>query len=124
MGAGLQDESVEVEGAGLWPDDALAALHRSLKRYLLNSELSLRRVGLRRQASTFDPCLFFVLRDDGQAVGALTTHIDDILGCGEPDVLAKIRNFPGARFGELTLQEESFCASVRNWCKIAPFRPP
>ena len=33
--------------------DAPAAFHRSLKRYLLDSELSMKCVGLRRQASTF-----------------------------------------------------------------------
>ena len=49
----------------------------------------MKNVGLRCQASTFGPSLFFVFRDQGQAVGVFTTHIDDILGCGEPDVLPK-----------------------------------
>ena len=80
-------------------NDAPVAFHRYLKRYLLNSELSMGRVGLRCQASTFDPCLFFVFRGEGHAVGVFTTHIDDISGCGEPDVLAKMRNFAERRFG-------------------------
>ena len=65
-------------------------------------------VALRCQAPTFDPCLSFVFRNERQAVGASATHIDDILGCGEPDVLTKMRNFSGQRFGKLGLQEESF----------------
>ena len=65
-------------------------------------------VGLRRQASAFVPCSLFVFRRGGQAVGAFTAHIDDISGCGEPDVLTKARNFPEQRFGELHLQGQSF----------------
>ena len=65
-------------------------------------------VGLRHQAPTFDPCLFFVFRGKGQAVGAFAAHIDDILRRGEPDVLTKMRNFPEQRKGELQLQGESF----------------
>ena len=74
----------------------------------MNSDLSAKHVGLRRQASTFDPCLLFVFRDQGQAAGVFTTHIDDILGCGEPDVLPKIRGFSGQRRGAMKLQENSF----------------
>ena len=40
----------------------------------------MKSVGLRCQASALDPCLFFVSRDQGLAVGAVATHIDDILG--------------------------------------------
>ena len=68
----------------------------------------MRRVGLRRQASTPDPCLFFIIRCTGSAAGAFITHIDDILGCGEPDVLPKIRGSSGQRFGELKLRESPF----------------
>ena len=32
----------------------------------------------------------------------------DILGCGEPDLHAKLRVFLGRRFGELKLQEPPF----------------
>lgn len=41
------------------------------------------------------------------------THIDDILGRGEPDVLSKIRKFPEQRFGEIIYQESAF-AHVRK----------
>ena len=34
-----------------------------------------------------------------------TTHIDDILGCGEPDGLPKSREYLERRLGELKLQE-------------------
>ena len=88
--------------------DAPVAFHRSPKRHVLTSELSMKSVGLRRQASTFDPCVFFVFRDQWQAVGALATHIDDISGRGEPDVLTKIRHFLEKRFGTMKLQEDSF----------------
>ena len=97
-------------------DDAQGAFHRSLKRHLLDSELSTQGVGLRCQASAFDPCLFLVFRDQGQAVGAFTTHIDDVLGCGETDVLTKIRHFRETRFGTTKLQEDSF---VHNGMELA-----
>ena len=38
------------------------------------------------EASKFDPCLFFVFRRSGFAVGVITAHIDDLLGCGEQDI--------------------------------------
>ena len=41
-------------------------------------------------------------------MAVFTTHIDDILGCGQPDVLPKIRAYLGQRFGELQLRESSF----------------
>ena len=89
-------------------NDAPAAFRRSLKRHLLNSELPTRSVGLRCRASAFDPCLFFAFRDEGQAVGASATHIDDISGCGEPDALEKICHFSEKRFRTMKLQEDSF----------------
>ena len=64
-------------------------------------------MGLRCQASTFDPCLLFVFPTAASAAGAFATHID-ILGRGEPDGLAKMRSFPEQRFGELKSQEPSF----------------
>ena len=39
-------------------NDAPAASRRSATRHLLNSELSVKDVGLRCQAPTFDPCFF------------------------------------------------------------------
>ena len=38
------------------PNDAPAAFHRSLKRYILNPDLSVKNAGLRCKAPTFDPC--------------------------------------------------------------------
>ena len=56
-------------------------------------------MGLRFEVSTADPHLFFVFEETGRTVGAFTAHIDDILGCGEPYGLLKIREFPEQRFG-------------------------
>ena len=84
------------------------AFHRSLKKHLLESASSLESVGLRCEGSTFDPCLFFVYRGNGSAVGVFTTHIDDILGCGEDEVMTKLREFLEIRFGELKVQESKF----------------
>ena len=44
----------------------------------------------------------------GDAAGALTTHIDDILRCGGPDILVRVHEFSGRRFGDLKAQEKSF----------------
>ena len=52
---------------------------------------------------------FFVFRKSGWAVGAATTHIEDILECGEPDLLLKVRRFLGNCFSKLKVQGES-CA--------------
>ena len=68
----------------------------------------MKRVGLLCQVSAFDPCLFFVFRETRRPAGAFTTHIDDILGRGGPDVLPKIRDFSGRRFGELKLPDAAF----------------
>ena len=74
----------------------------------MNGTLSMDKVGLWRKGSSFDPCLFFVYRKQGSAVGAFTTHIDDISGFGEPGVMESIRKFSELRFGELKLQEGNF----------------
>ena len=82
-------------------NDAPVAFRRSLKRHLLNAEASLKCLSPRCQASTLDLCLFFVFRTAGSSVGAPTTHIDDIFGRGESDVLAEMRSFLVRHFGEL-----------------------
>ena len=46
------------------------------------------------------PPSFLYFRNTGIAAGAFATHIDDILGCGEPDALPRIREFSERRFGE------------------------
>ena len=71
-------------------NDAPVASRRFQKRHLLNSVAPMKSAGLRCQASTIDPYLFSVFREEGSVVGGFTTHIDDILGYGEPDVLAKM----------------------------------
>ena len=55
-------------------NDAPAAPHRSLERYLANETHSLQAAYLRAEASKFDPRLFFVYRRSGLAVGVVTTH--------------------------------------------------
>ena len=55
-----------------------------------------------------DPFLYFVYRKTGSAVRALATHIDDILGCGECDLHARVREFSKERFGEMEGLEGSF----------------
>ena len=66
------------------------------------------RGDLKFEASLLDPRLHFVFRLSGGVAGAITTHIDDILGCGEPDPSFQARLFPGKRFGELKVQGKSF----------------
>ena len=39
----------------------------------------MKSLGLRCQTSTLDPCLFFVFRKGGRAVGVFTAHIGDNL---------------------------------------------
>ena len=68
----------------------------------------MKSVGLRRQAPTIDLCFFLVFRDQGQAVGAFTTHIDDISGFGETDVLETIRHLLEKRLRTMKLREDSF----------------
>ena len=68
-------------------NNAPLASQRSLKRYLVNEIDSLKAVDLRLEASTFGPCLFFVYRRSGLAVGVIAAHIDDLLGCREQDIL-------------------------------------
>ena len=89
-------------------NDAPAAFHRPQKKHRLNFEEPMKRAGLRCQVSTPAPSLCYVLRKAGSAVGAFTAHMEDILGCGEQDVLNKIRQLSGEQFGKLQLQESSF----------------
>ena len=72
------------------------------------AEDSLAEVGLEFEVSSFDPCLFFVYRRDGGAVGDFATRIDDILGRGAWGVPSKTRAFLELRFGKLKVQESPF----------------
>ena len=40
--------------------------------------------------------------------GAFTTHTDDVSGCGECDLLAKVRKFSENRSGGVQVQDGSF----------------
>lgn len=79
-----------------------------LQEFLLISGDSLARVGLHIRVSSFEPRLFFAFRREDGPVGAIATHIDAILGRGEPDALSKIRVSPECRFGEMRAQESPF----------------
>ena len=89
-------------------NDAPVAFQKTIQRYLLNCEESIRDVGLMYKASSFDPCLYFIYDKTNVAVGVFTTHIDDILGCGLHGTLEGTRKFSGKRFGPLKLQESEF----------------
>ena len=73
--------------------DAPAALHKILRRFCSRYKNSLALLGLKRQASVSDSCLYFVVRRCGGGVGPLTTHMDDTLGCGVPDIFSRGRQF-------------------------------
>ena len=89
-------------------NDAPVAFHRSLKRYLVNECDSLKLVDARLEASKFDTCLCFVYRRSGLAAGVITTHIDDLLGCGVQDILRKMENFSSTRLGPVKAQKDNF----------------
>ena len=89
-------------------NDAPVAAHRSHKRFLVNDADSLRAVDLRLEASVFDLGLFFVYRSSGSAVGVITTHIEDLLGCGEHDSFQRMEKFLAASFGPIKVQKNNF----------------
>ena len=84
------------------------AFRRTLQKYLLDKPHSLREVGLQYRISTFDPSLHFVFDQKDVAVGAFTTHIDDVLGCGAYGILDLTRKFLELRSGPLEIQESEF----------------
>ena len=59
------------------------------------------------QALSFDPCLLFVFRGGGCAVGARTTHIDDVPRRGNPNICSEARKYLGPTL-RLKVQEQSF----------------
>ena len=65
-------------------------------------------MGLRSEVSLFGPRDYLVSQKLGGAVGAVTTHIDDISGCGEPDLLLKVRCILEKRFDKLVVQGKFF----------------
>ena len=89
-------------------NDAPAALRDTLRRYLPRAADLSARADIEFLVSTFDPRKYFVLRGSGVAVGTLTTHTDDVPGCGEPDILLEERKYLGRRFGDSDAQEQYF----------------
>ena len=64
---------------------APGARHKTVQGNLLRPVELSAKIGMEFQVSSFGPCLYFIFRGWGGAVGlALTAHIDDVLGCGEP----------------------------------------
>ena len=94
--------------------DAPAAFRRPLKRYLVTATDSLKAVDLRIEASKFHPCLFLVYRKGGLAVGVITTHIDDLLGCGEQDTLRRMEKFLSPRFVPVKVQKDNSTHTGRD----------
>ena len=84
------------------PDDAPAAFRETLRSYLRRPEESLARFGLKFHVSPRGPRSCSVFRV------AYTTHIDDVLSCGEADILWKAAKYSAGRFGVLAAQEQSF----------------
>ena len=70
---------------------AAASFHVSLRDYLVRSAESPPSVGRRFELSPPGPRLYFVYRKWGTAVGAIATHIDDVSGRGEADLLLEER---------------------------------
>ena len=89
-------------------NDAPVAFHGSLKRYLVNDVDSLKAADLRSEAPKFDPCLVCVYRRSGPAVGVITTHSDDFLGCGVQDISQKMGTCLATRFGHVSAQKDNF----------------
>ena len=77
--------------------------------------------GLRFEASTPDPCLYVVYNAGKEAAGAFPVHIDDLLGCGAPDVLDRTRYYLEERFGPLKIQENSFVHVGMEFVQKADF---
>ena len=102
-------------------NDSPAAFRRSLHKYLANSAESLSSAGLRFAVSSLGPRMYFIFRKSGKAVGVITTHIDDISGCGEHDLLLRAWKFPEKRSGELKVQEGSFARVGAELAQVKDF---
>ena len=88
-------------------NDAPVAPHWTLRKYSANPVRSPAAVGLGFEVSSSGPSLFFVIRKSGGAFGATATHIDDISGCGEPELLSGVWRFSEKGLGESSVQEKS-----------------
>ena len=97
------------EAAAFGLNDAQAAFHRPLRRYLANSAEPRSNVGLRFEAPSFDPPPAFVLRKSGGDVGAVAASTADISGCSE----ALLFEGPGVA---LCARGRGFCPGGRLLC--------
>ena len=89
-------------------DDDPVAVHQPLRKYPVGAVDLPSSVGLRFEVSSFDPRMYLIFGKSGKAFGVITTHIDDILGRGEPDLLRRARGFPEKHSGKLRAQGGSF----------------
>ena len=76
-------------------NDAPVAFYRSLKRYLLQREVSLKLIGLKFTAPNLDPRVDTVFYREDVAVGVDSSHIGDISGCGALGVSERTRYLSG-----------------------------
>ena len=60
------------------------------------------------RVSEHDPRLENFMRDTGLAGGSTTTHVVDILGCGESGITDKATAHRALRVGTLKIQESKF----------------
>ena len=103
--------------------DAPAAFHRSLQENSSNSEKSLGKVGLRFRAPTFDPCLYFVFRDESGALGAFATHIGDIFGVAGRIPQERFESSRDIASGRRRCRRRPLCAWTWNFPSGAISRP-
>ena len=100
------------------------ASRETLQHCLMCSEEWSAFGGLKFREYSFDSCMYFVFRGDGGAVDALSTQIDDVLGCDEPGVLLEVRRFPERRFGRLDGRfgrHQSFAHVGMEWPQKSDF---
>ena len=87
-------------------NDAPEEFHRSLEGHLSDSEASMKRVGLRCQVSTFDPCLLLIEAPRARRV-RLPLTLMIFLGAANQMFCPRFGMFLGQRSGDLKLQGSS-----------------
>ena len=85
--------------------DAPVAFYSTLNGYLLGERDSLGAASLKCQVSTRDPFPCFAIRLYGVAFGVFTTHLGDISGCEDQQVLHLARRDLERRFGVLKVPQ-------------------
>ena len=86
---------------------ATVAFRGEIRGFPLREKEPLNCVGLKFQASTYDPCLCFIHRSVWEE-GVVATHPDDILGYGEPGFFGLVRRYLERRFGPRKFHETNF----------------